>query len=312
MKHATRARARLASLITLIAVLGACTGNAEPGATAMSSAEAGTAPSPAFTPGPAPVAPRSAGPTEAPPFAETPIAEPHIAQPTAPIGDNRDAIAEVVVDGGVRVRGLPGVDDASTRYEPLLRRGDEVFVIGGPVAGDGYDWYLVQALVDRSQGPFGWVSFASRGGEPWIEDVAATDCPSLPNDASRLGVMLDEVLIHCFGDGTIEFELDASVSCFADDPRVIDHDWLGLECSMLSGDACGTCGLRIAAHPEAGLDIARDYARWAVEGHFDDPASAACLPSPGVEPAQLQQAAVHACRGTLVLTSLERLGDATG
>jgi hypothetical protein len=101
------------------------------------------------------------------------------------------------------------------------------------------------------------------------------------------------------------------VFCHPEDPRVIEHDWLGLDCGMLSGDACGTCGLRIAAHPDAAFEMPeRDYAHWAVRGHFDDPASSTCVPAPGVEPAQTDQMAVHACRSTLVLTTLERLGDA--
>ena len=225
------------------------------------------------------------------------------------MGDMRDAIAEVVVDGGVRVRGYPSVADASEKYEPLLRRGDQVFVIGGPVAGDGYDWYLVQSLIEGERGPFGWVSFASRDGEPWIEEVADVDCPKLPNDADRLGVILDEVLIHCLGDRDIEFEMEAGISCFPDDPHVIQHDWLGLECSMLWGDACGTCGIRVAAHPEAKFDMPdREHALWAVRGHFDDPAAEDCTRGPDAPPSTLDQAAVHACRSTLVLTSLERLG----
>jgi hypothetical protein len=235
-----------------------------------------------------------------------------VAQPTAPIGENRDSIAEVIVDGGVRVRSLPSVDDVSIKYEPLLRRGDEVFVIGGPVEGGGYDWYLVQSLIDHEQGPFGWVSFASRDGERWIDDVSETDCPALSPDLWP-GTILDETLIHCFGSREIEFEIDGGLSCFPDDPRLIDHPWLGRNCDMLTGDACGTCGLRIAAHPDADFEIPdREHARWAVGGHFDDPAAAECVPGPDGDPSRIEQTAVHVCRTTFVLTSLERLGDSDG
>ena len=296
-------RSRLAILISLAITVSGCAAATTPSASPSSippPTSSPTAAAPSLTPSAAP----TAEPIE-------PSATP-VEQPTAPVGDNRDAIAEVIVDGGVRVRSLPTVEDSSIKYEPLLRRGDEVFVIGGPVAGDGYDWYLVQSLVERERGPFGWVSFASRDGEPWIEEVAETSCPSLPADADRLGVMLDEVLIHCLGDKDISFEMDASVSCFPNDPRMIDHDWLGVECGMLWGDACGTCGLRIAAHPDAGIDLPdRDSARWAIRGHFDDPAAAECVPGPDDDTGRIPQAAVHACRTTFVLTRLERLGDAS-
>lgn len=296
-------RSHLATMLFLAVVVTGCAVAAQPSATPSFGApsvptESATAP-PSATSSEAP----------APPSAE-PSAQLVVPQPTAPIGDNRDAIAEVIVDGGVRVRSLPSVDDVSTKYEPLLRRGDEVFVIGGPVAGDGYDWYLVQSLVNNDRGPFGWVAFESRDGETWIEDQSDTDCAAVRKDPRRYGVILDEVLIHCFGNGELEFELEAGMFCFPDDPALIAHDWLGLECGMLSGDACGTCGLRVAAHPDSGFEIPRDHARWAIRGHFDDPAAAECAPGPDADPNRIEQAAVHACRSTLVLTSLERLGDA--
>ncbi len=88
-----------------------------------------------------------------------------------PRGLVRDAMAEVVVDGGVRVRSLPTVDAMSIKYEPLLSRGESLFVVDGPVTADGYDWYLVQALQGIDRGPFGWVAAASREGETWIDDL---------------------------------------------------------------------------------------------------------------------------------------------
>jgi len=115
-----------------------------------------------------------------------------------------DAMAEVIVDGGVRVRSLPTVDTASIKYEPLLRRGDALFIVGGPVAADGYDWYLVQSLVGGADrvgegGPFGWVAAASRDGEPWIDDASDQRCPRIPEDAFELSVLPEELLLHCFG-----------------------------------------------------------------------------------------------------------------
>ena len=298
-------RSSLGTLLFLAIVVTGCGGAAQP--SPRPSPSSGT---PAANT-PAPVSPSPSPTPSAAPSMEA-SAPPVVTQPTAPMGEYRDAVMEVVVDGGVRVRSFPSVNDVSIKYEPLLQRGDEVFVIGGPVEGDGYDWYLVQSLVDQARGPFGWVSFASRDGERWIDDVSDTDCPALSPDLWP-GTILDEVLIHCFGGKEIEFKIDGGLSCFPDDPRLIDHPWLGPNCDMLTGDACGTCGLRIAAHPDADLEIPdRDHARWAVRGHFDDPAAAECLPGPDNDPSRIEQAAVHLCRTTFVLTSLERLGDSAG
>jgi hypothetical protein len=294
-------RSRLATLLSLAMVLTGCAAGAPASAVPALPAPSVSIPSPVPSDSEAPQG-------TAPSAVAAPSTTPAVAQSPAPIGEHSDSIAEIVVDGGVRVRSLPSVGDASIKYEPLLRRGDEVFVAGGPVAGDGYDWYLVQALIEGDHGPFGWVSFASRDGEPWIQDVADTECPSR---SQWLGTVLDEVLLHCFDDSEIEFETDGAFSCFSSDPPVIEHDWLALNCDLLEGDACGTCGLRVAAEPAAGFDIPiGDHARWALRGHFDDPAATGCVGARGSEAAATDQEAVHRCRTTFVLTSLERIRDA--
>ena len=226
------------------------------------------------------------------------------ATPTAQTGT---AIGKVVADG-VRVRSLPTVHPASIKYEPLLRSGDRVFVGAGPVAADGYDWFLVDTLYEGGEPPlFGWAAFESRDGETWIAGETDVDCPALPGDARRLGVTNDDVLLHCFGSRDLTFELDASLYCSPDDPARVEHDWLALECSLLSGDACGTCGMRIAAHPDADIELPdRDSGRWAMTGHFDDPAAANCAKGQDADGGLLAEWAVHYCRTTFVLTALER------
>jgi hypothetical protein len=229
-----------------------------------------------------------------------------------PNGLRRDAVAEVVVDGGVRVRSLPTVDPASLKYEPLLVRGDEVFIVDGPTKADGYVWYLVQALPgDEPGGPFGWVAAASRDGETWIDDVAGTDCPSLPDDAARLGVLPEELLIHCFGGSELSFEHDANVYCLPADAPPIEPAWLSSGCGYLSGDACGWCGLNLAIEPGTGVLPTEQVAHWSVRGHFDDPAAASCRATGPIVGDPSAEAIVFACRTTFVLTSLLRLGDAS-
>ena len=232
-----------------------------------------------------------------------------------PRGLVRDAIAEVVVDS-LRVRGLPSTADNSAKFERLLGRSDHVFIVDGPVPADGYDWYLVQAMVESGSepgAPFGWVAAASRDGEPWIDDVEETDCPGVPEDAIRLGAIPPEVLIHCFGRAELSFEVAANIYCLPDEVRQVEPAWFGAGCGMLTGDACGSCGLAIAADPASGIEIPREQSgRWAVRGHVDDPAAGTCrAPTGGAADTQVpEQFGVHLCRTTFVLTSLTRLGDA--
>lgn len=78
-----------------------------------------------------------------------------------------DTVA-IVVSDDLRVRSLPEVSDASAKLTPLLGTGDALYVIDGPVAGSGYNWYEVHA---PQTGLTGWVAAADKAGEDWIRPV---------------------------------------------------------------------------------------------------------------------------------------------
>jgi hypothetical protein len=78
-----------------------------------------------------------------------------------------DTVA-MTVEPELRVRSLPEVSDASARLSPLLRNGDALYVISGPVAGSGYDWYEIHAPRANLTG---WVAAAAKTGEDWIRPV---------------------------------------------------------------------------------------------------------------------------------------------
>jgi serpin B len=61
------------------------------------------------------------------------------------------------------------VDD-SVAWEPLLPLGTELFVLDGPVSGNGYTWYKVAPVSFVGlEGPgYGWVASADKNGDPWI------------------------------------------------------------------------------------------------------------------------------------------------
>jgi hypothetical protein len=292
----------IALACAILAVLAGCTSGVAVSPSA--SPAAGTVqPSGSSTISPPPATATATSPSPAP----TPAPSQATATPTAQTGT---AIGNVVADG-VRVRSMPTVDPASIKYVPLLRGGDRVFVAAGPVAADGYDWFLVDTLVEWGERPlFGWAAFESRDGEVWIAGDKDVDCPALPKEAQQLGITNDDVLIHCFGSRDQTFELEANLNCSPDDPARVEHEWLARECSLLSGDACGSCGLRIAAHPDSGIELPDrpDIATglWAITGHFDDPAAASCAIGRDADDGLLAEWAVHYCRGTFVMTALER------
>jgi hypothetical protein len=105
------------------------------------------------------------------------------------------------------------VGDASRKLEPLLWNGAGLFVIDGPVAGSGYDWYLVEPLqevdlqVHPDPPPPGWVAAASREGEPWIAPIPG-DCFDTPLgwlqfELTSRPIGLDA--LSCFGDRQLQF-----------------------------------------------------------------------------------------------------------
>lgn len=80
-------------------------------------------------------------------------------------------IAVVTAAGdGLRVRSRPEVSADSKKLTPLLRTGDRMLVVNGPVSADGYAWYEVRADNDL----FGWVA-TGKDGEEWIAP-AEPDC----------------------------------------------------------------------------------------------------------------------------------------
>jgi len=83
------------------------------------------------------------------------------------------------VSDHLRVRSLPGISDASVKYEPLLPLGTKLTVLDGPVLGNGYVWYHVTVAASDvrastlDQPLTGWVAAAGLDGERWLKIQAA-------------------------------------------------------------------------------------------------------------------------------------------
>ena len=293
--------------MSLVAIFVAgCTGGPATSTPAATQSPSTRATQPAATP-PSPSA------TPAATIGASPLGVTGIAIPvTPPRGLQRDAMVEVVVDG-LQVRDAASADADPVWADVALDRGDDVFIVGGPVVTASQDWFIVSAVLDgHSPGPFGWVAAAGPDGSPWIEDIAPETCPTLPDDVDRLGVIPEELLIHCFGSSELSFEHDANVYCLPADALPIEPAWLSSGCGYLSGDACGWCGLNLAIKPGSGVLPSEEVARWSLRGHFDDPAAASCRATGPIVGDPSAEAIVFGCRTTFVLTSLRRLGDATG
>ena len=112
------------------------------------------------------------------------------------------------------MRTEPGVSADSVELEPLLWEGARAFVLDGPVAASGYDWYLLAPLgeVDQQFHPdppvLGWAAAADKDGELWLAPDPG-ECPAHP----LAGAVPDfeyppDALVNlaCFGDRDLTFE----------------------------------------------------------------------------------------------------------
>ena len=197
-----------------------------------------------------------------------------------------------------------------------------LFVIEGPVAGSGYDWYLIAPATfgnggDQGEfrywgdsGPIGWVASTDQDGTPWIVG-AKVDCPdaATPSEdlsaVERLGPL---VALSCYGHAPIRFRAKLSSRTFVDgfgegagpDPFYPDTYW-ATPLSVQEAASFGTV-LDRARFPNGDAEISRAGV-WTLVGHFDDVAAPSCG-TVGKPKSQSVAAAILVCRTTFVVTDL--------
>ena len=251
-----------------------------------------------------------------------------------------DGLALVIADG-LRVRSEPEVGFAS-ELPGFFAAGSRLFVLDGPVAGSGYDWYQVAPLAEgedhgdawdrtwhdgvefrpelRYRGiaePIGWVASAARDGTPWIVGLPS-DCPDLDR---YLGMGFDMglsplVALSCYGDAVIQFEgsggftiaendhLDSYVGATGLPRWLMDRSLRRYWFPTGIIDPGEFFGTVLdPAHFPNGFPEANGY-EWRVVGHFDDQAASTCRTDNGSDHPDDPYATVLMCRATFVITDL--------
>lgn len=269
---------------------------------------------------PSPTAQATADSTfEGPDVSVTPAvsATPTTAQPLSP-----DSIAEVVTSDLV-MRSLPGVTDESIILDRVLQPGDRLFVMDGPVAATGYDWYQVQLLGDRVADEAGWVAAMGRDGEAWITSTMI-ECPDPAlADVFELDAFHRLELLSCLGDRQIQVTVQAMGICsgYIEGPPnfVFEPTWLGM------GSTCGwgregyfLFGMQPFLEPAVGSGFPPGAQRldwYQLTGQFDHPEAKNCVlrelsggdpdmpPMPDMTPEQV----VLLCRSHFAVALAERV-----
>jgi hypothetical protein len=226
----------------------------------------------------------------------------------------------VVTTSDLRVRSKPEVSDASKLLTPLLDVGRQVFVVAGPVAGSGYEWYQVQPINGPGESeelPFGWVAAADKDETPWLVTDAPA-CDPAPKTAADFAAIRPIMGLACYGPEDFTFEarlIQPEATCGVDIGWTIDPDWLAGTCQQpkyLLAQVDNDELLNVAFDPAidtAGLDPGVETADWQdvfVTGHFDHDAAESCTGVSNGEPVPLDPAEiVLRCRSTFAITEVK-------
>lgn len=232
-----------------------------------------------------------------------------------------DTVAVTVTDR-LRVRSLPEVSDASAKLEPVLRKGDALYVVGGPVDGSGYRWYQVYTpRVELG----GWVAWADKTGAPWIEG-RPIECTIGASDDALVGE-IGYSLMHlaCFKGQPFAGERVLAVAAPGDGIRCgdvwsyeLDPQWLNspLICTYEFGPreadtgsfdliSHGVLHVTVAHAARALLEASADPVAGVlvhVVGQLDHPDARRCTAA-GTEPPSPIEATLE-CRRVFVITEI--------
>jgi hypothetical protein len=229
-----------------------------------------------------------------------------------PSGRGSAMVDEVVavVTNDLVVRSRPGTGSDSQIYSARLSAPATVFVIAGPEASDGFEWYLVDPVglpchlgcddVPRA----GWVAAASKEGERWLaEEPERSTCSDDPTLDGLLTIP-PQMWLHCYPgrdlilNGTIADASTTSTSGWPWEWRnwLYPAGWSPPAPGCV--DWCAGPSLTLAHDSEVGVPSLPGATR--VIGHFDDQAAARCRSEfSDVE----QRLAVYECRKVFVVTS---------
>lgn len=245
--------------------------------------------------------------TQAPtlPPASTPEAT---AEPSTATGFAPDTLVSVI-EGPLRVRSKPSVEEDSEKFTPLLDTGQRLFVISGPVQGSGYNWYLVRPVAKRVTSD-GWVSAGSREGVPWLQPAAA-DCPPVPTLAD-IGALDPALRILCFAGRDLTFTTTITWGGNCGSGVLFDKPaWLA-SCETTFRWGGKTSTVIVAVPPElagaVGSNKAGDTFKAKVTAHLDDPGGLTCQAKAGTpgDPVIVSSTVVLDCRAIFVTTAFER------
>jgi hypothetical protein len=223
----------------------------------------------------------------------------------------RDGIADVVTDDLV-VRSLPEISPQSIIAPVALSKGKLLYVLDGPVAADGFEWYRVapfdEFLSDiPSEAPkLGWVA-AGRSGEVWIAPWTG-ECPKPTLEELRFRA--PSLRLACFGDDELTLQ-GILGDCSYVVPGTVSPAWLAnFFCVLVPFDFEEDlfAGMLLRQEGEIPESLGKGLAVRVI-GHVDHSAAQECVegaPLPGEEPTPPELVVLY-CRTQFVATDVAEI-----
>lgn len=272
---------------------------AEPSATPSPSASAAASPSPSV----------AASPTAAP-------------TPAVPGGLAPDALVATTVDR-LTLRGDPGLAGEAMW---VLPEGAQGFVISGPVAADGYDWYQLSGLglpygsgcITPEPGGLlecpawlGWLAAAGTDGSAWLAPTEAPPCPTEAPSVEVISFQMYTMRLVCHGSNPLTFRAwwpEAPSATGGTCPAAgTEVEWLACpetnpnSLGAAEGDVEGR--LQVSIDPASGVAMP-ERGQWIeLTAHFDDAAAQGCAAVGELRDSD-PQAEVFTCRLQLVVSEV--------
>lgn len=233
-----------------------------------------------------------------------------------PIGSIVEVLPPGIEQTGRPIRAISEHPQATIGDRVVMdaRAGSRFYVVDGPIAHEGFDWYLVEMWGGTSHfSEFAWVP-ATDGERPLLL-VVQPDCPTDQIDVAALLRLIPAERLVCFGDrelrlsptvlGPLEGDQGGSV--------VGDPDWLASDPTLMLYGGEGPEGLdggivvvispTLDDRPPEGVPLT-------IHGHFDDPASTTCAMTypEGWGSVRDRDLQIRACRERFVITAFEDVG----
>lgn len=200
------------------------------------------------------------------------------------------ALLQSTVDG-LQIRTGPSLSAALFEFpcgpagcgqRVLINAGWTMVALSGPVAADGYDWYLVQLTPEYpGSAHLGWAA-TPESGDDWLVP-AAYPCPSSAptlDAAIELGALR---LLYCFGAEELSFDGYVVTGFGCNVVGTFEPAWLAHPCANMSFVSAeqGSNDHLFLHYPAPGvinptLELS-DGQAVRIRGHFDDTAAVGCV-----------------------------------